>query len=84
MPSFSSTRSLIREMVSSDSMSISISLPVSVLTLICAQARPRSVRHNKQKVQRERELLASAQPAPSVGSAFWARALCALQRVASG
>ena len=31
---FSSTRSLMREMVSSASMSISISLPVSVLTLI--------------------------------------------------
>ncbi len=35
MPSFSSTRSLIRAMVSVGSMSISISLPVSVLTLIC-------------------------------------------------
>mmetsp|Transcript_2675 Transcript_2675/g.6820 ORF Transcript_2675/g.6820 Transcript_2675/m.6820 type:complete len:247 (-) Transcript_2675:314-1054(-) len=38
MPSFSSTRSLIREIGSSPSMSISISLPVSVLTLICMAA----------------------------------------------
>ena len=34
MPSFSSTRSLMRSMVSLGSMSISISLPVSVFTLI--------------------------------------------------
>lgn len=34
IPSFSSTRSLIRSMVSAGSMSISISLPVSVFTLI--------------------------------------------------
>ena len=40
MPSFSSTLSLMREIVSSLSMSISISLPVSVFTLICHRARP--------------------------------------------
>lgn len=34
MPSFSSTLSLIRSMVSDGSMSISISLPVKVFTLI--------------------------------------------------
>ena len=39
MPSFSSTLSLMREIVSSLSMSISISLPVSVLTLICHRSR---------------------------------------------
>ena len=39
MPSFSSTRSLMRPMVSSLSMSISISLPVSVFTLICGARR---------------------------------------------
>ena len=39
MPSFSSTLSLMREIVSSLSMSISISLPVSVFTLICHRSR---------------------------------------------
>ena len=48
MPSFSSTRSLMRAIVSSDSMSISISLPVSVLTLICGVQRPREVRADGQ------------------------------------
>ena len=42
MPSFSSTLSLMREIVSSLSMSISISLPVSVFTLICHRAEARS------------------------------------------
>ena len=39
IPSFSSTLSLMREIVSSLSMSISISLPVSVFTLICHRSR---------------------------------------------
>ena len=53
MPSFSSTLSLMREMVSSLSMSISISLPVSVLTLICgvrvgrAECRPPAPPHRQ-------------------------------------
>jgi hypothetical protein len=42
MPSFSSTLSLMREIVSSLSMSISISLPVSVFTLICHRAEATS------------------------------------------
>ena len=49
MPSFSSTRSLMREMVSSDSMSISISLPVRVFTLICAHPRQESGAHQQHK-----------------------------------
>ena len=49
MPSFSSTRSLMRAMVSSDSMSISISFPVSVFTLICTTR----TRHETQERQTE-------------------------------
>ena len=54
MPSFSSTRSLMREMVSSDSISISISLPVSVFTLICRADDDRTsarVKKNHRKMQ---------------------------------
>lgn len=44
IPSFSSTRSLILSMESVGSMSISISLPVSVLTLIMVPPGGRGVR----------------------------------------
>lgn len=44
MPSFSSTRSFILSMVSVGSISISISLPVKVLTLIISPPRSRNTR----------------------------------------
>ena len=86
MPSFSSTRSLMREMVSSDSISISISLPVSVFTLICRADDDRTsarVKKNHRKMQNVCMHAARTQAAPKAPSQGRAASAASTRRARS-